>query len=118
MLSLGIFGIFLVILMTILLFYFMLKVLALRYTCCTNLQSKLRAKLFYSVWIRYMIESYLKMTHSCIFYLFISATFASDEDTTKGVARIAILTLFFIWPFFVTGFLLNKRPELNKLDFK
>ena len=74
-LSLGIFGICLGVLVVCLIFYFMLKCFASRFKCCNTVRNKLKVKLFYSVWIRYMIESNLRMTHNCVFYLFISGGF-------------------------------------------
>ena len=119
--SLGIFGIFLVLMLSVLLFYIILNLLALRFSCCEKLRLALRAKLFYSVWIRYMIEAYLKMTHSCIFYLSISAATLS---TTTGMEEasfyiyLVIFAFFVIWPIFVTAFLLSRRDQLEKKDFQ
>mmetsp|Transcript_23042 Transcript_23042/g.28579 ORF Transcript_23042/g.28579 Transcript_23042/m.28579 type:complete len:158 (-) Transcript_23042:62-535(-) len=116
--SLGIFGIFLAILVSGLLLYFMLNLMAFRFTCCKTVKQKLRAKLFYSVWIRYMTESYLKMSHSCIFYFMISATFASAQDRVSSAVRITLLTILVVWPFFVTAFLLCNRKHLETAIFK
>ena len=74
-LSLGIFGIVMGVLILALVVYCMLKLLSMRFRCVNTLVEKLKKKLFYSVWIRYMIESNLKMTHNCIFFLFISGGF-------------------------------------------
>ena len=68
-----------------------------------------------------MIESYLEMTHSCVFYLSISAaTFASSSglEHASFYARIALLVIFVVWPFFVAAFLLSKRGKLDSIDFK
>ena len=72
--SLGIFGIGLGVLLLILLVYVVIKLMTFRFPFCGRVREKLRGKLFYSVWIRYMIESYLKMSHNCIFFIYISAS--------------------------------------------
>ena len=76
----GIFGIFLGLLIFALLLYFLIKLIAVRLKCCEVLRKLLKTKLFYSVYIRYMIESNLKMTHNCICFLYISGIFEILED--------------------------------------
>ena len=118
--SLGIFGIFLVLLLSIMLFYIILNLLALRFTCCEKMRLYLRAKLFYSVWIRYMIEAYLKMTHSCVFYLsiWVATAATSGFDDASFYIRAFVLAVFVVWPFFVTAFLWSCRKHLTEQNFK
>ena len=73
--SIGIFGIVLTFLLVISLFYVLVKFISRRLKCCRSLKNYLQSKLFYNVWIRYMLESNLKMTHNFIFYLSISGGF-------------------------------------------
>ena len=65
-----------------------------------------------------MIESYLKMSHSCIFYLSISASYTSSRDKFGSIVRISLLTILIIWPFFVTAFLFMKRSQLETESFR
>ena len=65
-----------------------------------------------------MIESYLKMSHSCIFYLSISASYTSSRDKAGSIVRISLLTILIIWPFFVTAFLFKKRSQLETESFR
>ena len=67
--NLGIFAFCFVILLFVLLFYYVLRAASIRFKCCYKLRNSLEVKLFYSVWIRYIIEGYLQITHSCFFYL-------------------------------------------------
>jgi hypothetical protein len=112
-LSMGIFGLCLGALILALLFYFLLKLLAVRIKCCNFVIRILKQKLFYNVWIRYMIESNLKMTHNCVFYLYISGSFSTPTDTFGTSLRIAILTILVIWPFFATIFLCGSKKHLD-----
>ena len=80
-LSLGIFGVFFGLMLFALCLYFLLRCLSLRIKLCATLLYILKTKLFYNVWVRYMIESNLKMTNNCIFYLSISGSFSELEDT-------------------------------------
>ena len=74
-LSLGIFGFLFGLLFFALLVYFGLLCLLKRIKCCTAFVNNLKRKLFFNVWIRFMIESNLKMTHNCIFFVYISGGF-------------------------------------------
>lgn len=51
------------------------KIISVKVRCCNIFRKLLKLKLFYNVWIRYMIESNLKMTHNCIFFLYINGSF-------------------------------------------
>ena len=79
-LSLGIFGVVISFLLVALILYFLLRCLSLRIRICAVIMSILKRKLFYNVWVRYMIESNLKVTNNCIFYLYISGSFDKVED--------------------------------------
>ena len=80
---------------------------------CATLLYIMKTKLFYNVWVRYMIESNLKMTHNCIFFLYISGGFGELSDSLQTAVRILLLTIIVIWPFFLTGFLYCKRSQLH-----
>ena len=97
-----------------LLVYFLLRCLSPRIRLCGTLLWLLKRKLFYNAWVRYMIESNLKMTHNCIFYLYISGSFGKAEDAVQTILRIILLTIIVIRPFFMTGFLFCKRRLLHQ----
>jgi len=65
-----------------------------------------------------MIESNLKMTHNCVFYLTISGGFDSFEDSFSTILRVTILIIIVIWPFFTTFFLIYRREELDEVGFR
>ena len=117
-LSLGIFGVFFGLMLFALLIYILLSCLSSRIRLCGTLLRLLKRKLFYNAWVRYMIESNLKMTHNCIFYLAISGSFGKASDAVQTMLRIILLTIIVIWPFFMTGFLFFKRRLLHKLAFQ
>ena len=73
--SLGIFGIVLAVLVLLLLLYFGLKCLAVKVALCNKIRNILKAKLFYNVWVRYMIESNLNVTHDTVFFLALQGSF-------------------------------------------
>ena len=105
-------------LILLLILYFILKLLSIRFQCVKNLVKSLKKWLFYSVWIRYLIESNLKMTHNCIFYLYISGSFVELQNSVSTAIRIVLLTIIVIWPFFMTAFLYFKRKRLDEPVFK
>ncbi len=90
----------------------------MRIKCCNVVRRILKQKLFYNVWIRYMIESNLKMTHNCVFYLYISGNFETGTDTFATSLRVVILCILVIWPFFATIFLCCKSKHLKEKSFK
>mmetsp|Transcript_44219 Transcript_44219/g.58692 ORF Transcript_44219/g.58692 Transcript_44219/m.58692 type:complete len:196 (+) Transcript_44219:538-1125(+) len=92
--------------------------LSLRVRCCNTVRNLLEAKLFYSVWIRYMIESNLKITHNCIFYLAISASMVSGEDKMSTITRIVLLALIVSWPFICAIILLSQNNRLEEPRFR
>ena len=116
--SLGIFAIFFGLLLFALLFWFVLKMLKVRVGCCATVRNVLKAKLFYSVWIRYMIESNLKITHNALFFLAMGASFSSAEDIVATVSRIILLVIICIWPIFAAIFLCVKRKKLDNRSFR
>ena len=103
--SIGIFGIVLTFLLVVTLLYVFVKFVSRRMKCCTKLKNYLQSKLFYNVWIRYMLESNLKMTHNFIFYLAISGGFYDSKKQMNTVSRIFLLALYCLWPIFMTFFL-------------
>ena len=91
----------------------------MRVRFCHTLRNILKAKLFYSVWIRYMIESNLKVTHNCVFFLAISGSFSDTDNSLSTSTMIILLSIIVLWPIFVTTFLLcNKGPKLTQPRFK
>ena len=117
-LSLGIFGISLVLLFLTLGVYFCSKLCALRFRWCNKLVYSLKSKLFYSVWIRYMIEANLGMTHNCIFFLYISGGFDDLNQGFGSSIRIVLLVITVIWPFSVIAFLWKWRSLVDSKNFQ
>ena len=117
-LSLGIFGIFFGILLFAFLFYFLIRLIARKVKCCGSFEKWLKAKLFYSVYIQYIIESNLKITHNCICFLYVSGSFEILEDQINSSLRIVLLAIIVAWPFFLIGFLNCNRKRLHEVNFK
>ena len=118
--SLGILFIFLTLLILAVFLYFITEVMADRLRFCKKVRNILKAKLFYNAWIRYMIESNLKMTHNCIFFLYVSGSFLHTEDKINTISRIFLLIIIVFWPMFTTTWLLyNRKKSKNKdkIDF-
>ena len=105
-------------LLAALLFWFILKLMKVRAGCCNTVRNFLKTKLFYSVWIRYMIESNLKITHNCIFFLAMGASFDSVDDSYATAIQIILFVIICIWPFFAVVFLCLKRKKLEDRSFK
>ena len=117
-LSLGIFGLVFVILLLAVCVYFLLKCMSVRMRCCAAILATLKAKLFYNAWVRYMIESNLKVTSDSFFYLFVNTDYNSFDKKIQSAIRIVIVAILIIWPLFVIGFLHWRRSELENEEFK
>ena len=121
MMSLGAFGVVLVILLLISVIYLLLTLLSGRAPPAEKLKLKLRDKIFFNAWIRYIKESYLKAIHVSVFILY---TQKNNNKRTTGfedanlVAQIVQLVLYSAWPFLVMGLLLNRRVKLEDFDFR
>ena len=65
-----------------------------------------------------MIEGNLKLTHMCIFYLYLNWSFEEVGDKIHSWVRIGILAMIVIWPFVIAIFLYCKRAKLEDPTFK
>lgn len=116
--SLGIFEILLGILISTTLLYMVVKIIFEKVHCCKSVHGFLKRKLFYNAWIRFMIESNLQIAHNCILFLYVNGSF--DDLTAKYNTWLRILPLisFFVWPFFLLGFLYRNIKRLDEPVFK
>ena len=64
-----------------------------------------------------MLESYLHVSHYCVFFLAISASFDSASDKISTWIRIVLLAIYLLWPLFITVFLYTKRNMLDDKEF-
>ena len=71
-LNLGVFAIFLVGLVIAVFAWLLIKLFAKCIPRLGKIEISFNEHLFYNSWLRYLIESNLKTTHSCIFYLYIT----------------------------------------------
>ena len=96
--------------MFMLMIYFMVQMAALRFKVFKKMQTFLKSKLFYNVWIRYLIASNLKVTHNSMFYLHIAGDFIGSADTRLMTAIYAILlAVTILWPILMTSLLFTSR---------
>ena len=115
--NMGIFGLCFGLFLLMILVYFVTLFAAERIKCCRTVKDKLQSKLFYNLWIRYMIESYLKNTHYFVFFLAINASFDSNNDKIRTWILIAFLALYLLWPLFIILFLYKKQKVLDDKNF-
>ena len=92
--------------------------LSLKIRCCKTIQNLLEEKLFYNAWIRYMVQSNLKITHNCIFYLVISGSFGTAEDNVSTIFRIVLLALILAWPIVCAVIMCSRKDRLGDKSFK
>ena len=78
--SLSIFALIFTFLALMMLVYFLCRVINRKCPKVQPLKDYLKKKLFYSAWIRYLIESNLKLTHNVVIFLLIFGSFDSLTD--------------------------------------
>ena len=117
-LSLGIFGLAIVLLVLTLIIYFIAKLCAMRFRWCNKIVYSLKDQLFYGAWIRFMIESNLDLTHNCVFFLYISGGFDDLNQGFGSSIRILILASTVMWPIALIAFLYKWRSQVNEKDFQ
>ena len=74
-LSLGFYFISFVFLLLMLIAYGVISLGSQKIKFCRKIQLDLQNEVFWNFWIRYLLESYLKITHYCTFYLYITGSF-------------------------------------------
>ena len=70
--NLGILFLSIVIIALFILIYFLITVCNRKYGCIAKLKERIKEKLFYNTFIRYMIVSYLKLFNQMLALLFMS----------------------------------------------
>ena len=117
--SLGIFAIFLIGIILVTLLYYAIRFLKRRVKKFNDVEIYLRKKLFFRVWIRYLIQSSLKLCYACFtFLIYVGLKFDTWANRANSALNIAILVVLIVWPFFLTFFLLENRQKLDKKKFK
>lgn len=79
---------------------------------------KIRNKLFYSVWIRYLIEGNLFITYEAIFFLKKHGSFSTTELSLSTTFRILILIILVLWIIFASFYIVMKQQNLEEPTFK
>lgn len=116
-LNLGVFAIFLVGLVIAVFAWLIIKLIAKCIPRLGKIEISFNEHLFYNSWLRYLIESNLKTTHSCIFYLYITTGLGMKISFPQTV-RLIMLTVVLIFPIFALVFLLSKKDKLELPEIK
>lgn len=109
----------LVLLIVLVLVYLVLYILMRSMRNCTHkLMIIIRNKLFYSAWIRYLIEGNLFITFDAVFFLSEHGGFSSNKKSLSTIFRMAVLIVLVLWIFFAAIFPLVKYQYLHDETFK
>ena len=117
--SLGSFALAFVLLLILFGIYYLAKFLRKTFPKLKYVEDKIREKLFYNGFIRYMITANLKLTHTSLFFLAITGTsFDSASDAISSISKVFILVLIVVWNVFITCFIFFNRNRLEKPEFR
>ena len=86
--------------------------------CCHQLLIKIRNKLFFSVWIRYLIEGNLFITYEAIFYIKEKGSFDDTKASFNTLLRIIVLIILVLWIVFATVYPTLNKSKLEEPTFK
>ena len=86
-----------------------------KFNCCASIFQKLRQYIFYQYPIRYMIQSYLRLLSIFLTFFLIGST--SEEKFYVLIVYGLLTLLFFLWPIFIIGFVLNNHKRLTSAIF-
>ena len=102
----------------VLFLYLIVRFLIKRVPAFRPIEKFLRKKLFFSVGIRYLIQSSIKLCYTCfIFLIYVGLSFDTQKNRINSAVNIAILVILILWPFFLTTFLLLNRRRLDSEKF-
>ena len=100
--SLGVFLFVLLLMGCVLIVYGIAKLIARSESACAKkVVSMLRAKLFYSGFYRYMLQSNIKLTYTFWAFFLAAYSFESPVQSVKTFGFIVAITGLIIWPIFL-----------------
>ena len=105
--SLGIFAIVFILLFIAFALYGLIYLLRKKFKEFKVVDYYFKKKLFFSSILRYMIESYLKVTHNSIFFLYLNGNFGDSESKNMFAFNITLIVIFVLWPFILYVFLMS-----------
>ena len=99
------YALFLVIMISVSLLYILLYVLEIKVTkgcrCCVWFRKYLERSLFYSAWLRYIVEGYLELTLVSLFFTLNSVSFQNLVRGIESSVLLFFLGLMIISPVFI-----------------
>ena len=99
----------------VVLIFFLLRWCNRRFGLLGKVVNVLKAKLFYSVMIRYVVVGYVKLTNQYLAAIFMGMIHESGIGSIVG-AIIPVLILM-LWPPFSALFLVKNHEQVEKKDF-
>lgn len=116
--SLGIIALLFVSIVIIKGLYYLCKICARKCKCCKSLTKYAKEKLFYSVWLRWIIVSYLK-TATSLFPFFLTELANSESTTRYMLIPLGLgMLLLIVWPLLMARFLLKNQEQLEDPVFR
>ena len=115
--SLGLFFVILIFLIMLLMIFFGIKFSKGKSQILEKIKTKLKKKLFYSSFLRYMLTSNLKLNFTVWAFLLSSWSFSSFSSAFQTVVFCLMLVGIYIWPIWVLIFLLKNQEKTFELEF-
>jgi len=115
--SLGIFVFALFVLLFLSLLYLLLRVMkrcVKKYKLVSDLKDLLETKLFYNSFIRYLLQSNLKILHNSVTFLVFTGGFASFGTGALTIGQGLVCLGLLIWPIYMTVYLIKNQEKLHE----
>lgn len=116
--SLGLFTVIVVLLGILVVFYLGVRKANEQNVILFKLKVKLKKKLFYSSFLRYMIVSNMKLNYTAWAFLLSSFSFATIATGLKSCVFILILVGLIYWPLYVAYFLIKNQSKLDEPEMR
>ena len=113
--SLGVFFLAISVILFFILIFFLLRWLNRKMGLCAKVVNALKAKLFYSVMIRYVVVGYIKLTNQYLAMVFMGMI----HDQGLGTIMSSAIPVFILmlWAPFTALFLVNNHDKVTDKNF-
>jgi hypothetical protein len=115
-LNFTLYALFLVIMICVSLLWMILRVLEVRVTkgcpCAVKFRKYLERSLFYSAWLRYIVEGYLELTLVSMFFTMNSVSFQNFVRGIESSVLLFFLVLMIISPVFILVLIHRNFPKI------
>ena len=107
--SLGLFALVVLMLLILACIYFLMKKLDNKHRVFEKIKVKLKQKLFFSSFLRYMIVSNIKLNYTIWAFLIGSGSFTTIASSLATASYIVSIIGLCVWPIYIAWFMIKNQ---------